>query len=275
MRHDRRAWLWASVVFLALFVYDGPVRGLLPGAALPALPGGLNGLTTLLVAFSVSHAAYALGLRRTAVFFAISAVVSWLFEQAGVSTGTVYGPYHYTDVLGPKLGDVPLLIPGAWFMMIYPGYVIAGLLVDGRPYGTRGSWANVVWLAAVGAAVMTAWDVVVDPILSGPAFRAWIWEQGGPYFGVPLRNYAGWLVTTFVVYLLYRAWERGSAAPAGQLADRGSMAAWLPLVAYGAMLVSNLVSGGPPELAVIGPFVMGVPLLAAAARLSASGTRST
>jgi len=275
MRHDRRAWLWASVVFLALFVYDGPVRGLLPGAALPALPGGLNGLTTLLVAFSVSHAAYALGLRRTAVFFAISAVVSWLFEQAGVSTGAVYGPYHYTDVLGPKLGDVPLLIPGAWFMMIYPGYVIAGLLVDGRPYGTRGSWANVVWLAAVGAAVMTAWDVVVDPILSGPAFRAWIWEQGGPYFGVPLRNYAGWLVTTFVVYLLYRAWERGSAAPAGQLADRGSMAAWLPLVAYGAMLVSNLVSGGPPELAVIGPFVMGVPLLAAAARLSASGTRST
>jgi len=275
MRHDRRAWLWASVVFLALFVYDGPVRGLLPGAALPALPGGLNGLTTLLVAFSVSHAAYALGLRRTAVFFAISAVVSWLFEQAGVSTGAVYGPYHYTDVLGPKLGDVPLLIPGAWFMMIYPGYVIAGLLVDGRPYGTRGSWANVVWLAAAGAAVMTAWDVVVDPILSGPAFRAWIWEQGGPYFGVPLRNYAGWLVTTFVVYLLYRAWERGSAAPAGQLADRGSMAAWLPLVAYGAMLVSNLVSGGPPELAVIGPFVMGVPLLAAAARLSASGTRST
>ena len=275
MRHDRRAWLWASVVFLALFVYDGPVRGLLPGAALPALPGGLNGLTTLLVAFSVSHAAYALGLRRTAVFFAISAVVSWLFEQAGVSTGAVYGPYHYTDVLGPKLGDVPLLIPGAWFMRIDPGYVIAGLLVDGRPYGTRGSWANVVWLAAVGAAVMTAWDVVVDPILSGPAFRAWIWEQGGPYFGVPLRNYAGWLVTTFVVYLLYRAWERGSAAPAGQLADRGSMAAWLPLVAYGAMLVSNLVSGGPPELAVIGPFVMGVPLLAAAARLSASGTRST
>ena len=274
MRDERRAWLWASVAFLALFVYDGPVRGLVPGAGLPALPGGLNGLTTLLVAFSVCHAAYALSPRNAGVFFAISAVVSWIFEQAGVSTGFVFGPYHYTDVLGPKLGDVPVLIPGAWFAMIYPSYVIAGLLVDGRPYGTRGSWARVVWLAAVGAAVMTAWDVVVDPILSGPGFRAWIWEQGGPYFGVPLRNYAGWLVTTFVVYLLYRAWELGSPAPAGQLAAAGSMAAWLPLVAYGAMLAANLVSSGPPELAVIGPFVMGVPLLAAGARLSASGPRT-
>jgi hypothetical protein len=35
------------------------------------------------------------------------------------------------------------------------------------------------------------------------------------------------------------------------------------------MLVANLVAGGPPELAVIGPFVMGVPLLAAAGRLGA------
>src|SRR5664279_3441727 len=140
MRHERRAWLWASIVFLALFVYDGPVRGLLPGAGLPALPGGLNGLTSLLVAFSVCHAAYALGPGHAAVFFVLSAVVSWLFEQSGVSTGAVYGPYHYTDVLGPKLGDVPILIPGAWFMMIYPSYVIAGLLVDGRPYGTRGPW---------------------------------------------------------------------------------------------------------------------------------------
>jgi putative membrane protein len=27
-------------------------------------------------------------------------------------------------------------------------------------------------------------------------------EQGGPYFGVPLRNYFGWVLTTFVIYWL-------------------------------------------------------------------------
>jgi uncharacterized membrane protein len=112
MRSDRR-WLWASVLALALFEYDGPIRGLYPAAGLPALPGGLNGLTTLLLLFSTCHAVYALGPRHAGIFFVGSAVVSWAFEQAGVATGLVYGPYHYTSLLGPKLGDVPILIPGA------------------------------------------------------------------------------------------------------------------------------------------------------------------
>ena len=265
MRPDRRAWLWASVVALGLFIYDGPVRGILPDAHLPALPGGLNGLTSLLVAFSVFHAIAVLGLRHAGIFFAGSAIVSWVFEQVGVTTGAVYGPYHYTDVLGPRLGDVPILIPGAWFMMMYPSYVIAGLLVDGRPFGTRGDLGHVAWLAGVGAAVMTAWDLVVDPILSGTGFLAWIWEQGGPYLGVPVQNYVGWLATTFTVFVLYRGFER--LRPACGPRVTGSTVAALPLVAYGAMLVANLVAGGPPALAVIGPFVMGVPLLVAAGRL--------
>jgi putative membrane protein len=106
--------------------------------------------------------------------------------------------------------------------------------------------------------------VVVDPILSGSAFRAWIWERGGPYFGVPVQNYVGWLLTTFVVYALYRAFEHRRPARGASLS---TLAAALPLVAYGSMLVSNLVAGGPPELVVIGPFVMGVPRLATAGRL--------
>jgi putative membrane protein len=232
---------------------------------MPALPGGLNGLTTLLVLFSICHAVYALGPRNAGIFFVGSAVVSWAFEQAGVATGLVFGPYHYTSLLGPKLGDVPILIPGAWFMMMYPSYVIAGLIVDGRPFGTRGRPGHVAWLAAIGAAVMTAWDVVVDPILSGPGFRAWVWERGGPYLGVPVQNYVGWLLTTFTVFALYRGYER--FRPPTGVRRWDFMAGVLPLVAYGSMLVANLVAGGPSDLVVIGPFVMGVPLLTAAGRL--------
>jgi uncharacterized membrane protein len=150
-------------------------------------------------------------------------------------------------------------------MMMYPSYVIAGLLVNGRPFGTRGGPGHVLWLAAIGAAVMTAWDVVVDPILSGPGFRAWVWERGGPYLGVPVQNYIGWLLTTFTVFALYRGYERFRPPAEGRRRD--VMVDVLPLVAYGSMLVANLVAGGPSELAVIGPFVMGVPLLAAAGRL--------
>jgi uncharacterized membrane protein len=263
-----RILLAIAVVLLALFAYDAVLRSLLSGLArLPGLPGGLVVLTSILALFSLAHSWYALGGRLTAVFFCLSAAVSWAFEQAGVATGQIFGAYHYTDYLGGKLGHVPLLIPLAWFMMIYPSYAIANLVLTRRPTGTPGGVARLVALAGASALVMTVWDLVIDPILSGPRVRAWVWETGGPYFGIPIQNYFGWLVTTFTVYLAYRAIERRFAPePAGRL---GVREAALPVAAYGLMLVSNLVSGvAPAGLAVIGPLVMGPPLALAAWRLA-------
>jgi putative membrane protein len=176
--------------------------------ARPVIPGGLATLTVILVVFSVWHAVRTLGARLTLAFFAITAATSWVFEEVGVASGHVYGPYHYTAALGPWLGSVPILIPLAWFMMIYPSYMAANLILDRRAVGTPGTRAHLVGLALLGALVMTAWDLLADPIFSGPTFRAWVWEQGGPYFGVPIQNYLGWVVTAFVVFVLYRSLER-------------------------------------------------------------------
>jgi putative membrane protein len=262
----RRILLGLSTFFLIVFVYSGAVRMLLrPWIDLPDIVGGLNRQTLVLVAFSLTHALYALGWRHTLVFFATSAVISWVYEQVGVATGVIYGPYHYTDVLGVKLGHVPLLIPLAWFMMIYPSYVIANLIADDQPIGSRGSLKHIIWLSFLSAAVMTAWDLVVDPVLSGPNVKAWIWEQGGPYFGIPLQNYVGWMLTTFTVYLVYRLFERRvSPRPIGPLT---TAIAAMPLIAYGSIMISNSLAAGPEALRVIGPFVMGLPLIAAATRL--------
>ena len=269
-----RALLVVATALLTVFVYEGVLRPVVsPLLALPSIPGGLPVMTAVLTVFSLTHAAYALGWRHALVFFAITAVVSWAFEQVGVETGAVYGRYHYTDVLGAKLGHVPILIPMAWFMMIYPSYVITNLIADGRAVGTRGGAWRVALLAGLGALVMTAWDLVVDPILSGPDVRAWIWQDGGPYFDIPAQNFAGWIATTFVVYLAYRLLEqRWRAAPAG--ASTPPVAA-MALVAYGAMLVANLgVNAAPDALVVIGPMVMGIPLAAATLRLLSPRVRS-
>jgi putative membrane protein len=198
-------------VFLVATFDDGVSRRVPAGlvAALVIL-SGLNGLIVLLLLFSVWHASVALGVRLALAFFAITTVTSWIFEEIGVVTGLVYGPYHYTSTLGPWLGSVPVLIPLAWFMLIYPSYVVANLIVDGWPVGTPGGRGHLVRLALVGALVMTAWDLVVDPILTGPTVGAWVWERGGPYYGVPLQNFLGWVATTFTVYLLYRSVERRS-----------------------------------------------------------------
>ena len=255
------------MVFLALFVYEGVLRPLVVAlVALPVIPGGLNTITVILVLFSVSHASYTLGPRLTVAFFAITALTSWIFEEVGVASGLIYGSYHYTATLGPWLGSVPVLIPLAWFMMIYPSYVLANLIVDGRVVGTPGSRAHLLGLAFLGALVMTAWDVLADPILSGPTYRAWVWERGGPYFGVPVQNYVGWVLTTFVVFALYRSLERRwQPQPGGPLS---AGAKGMPIAAYLSMLLANLWSGALPAAAsVIGPFAMGLPVVAALLRL--------
>lgn len=218
--------------------------------------------TPLLLLFGLIHAAYLLGWRQALAFFVLSAGISWGFEQVGVATGWIYGGYHYSDRLQPKLGYVPLVIPVGWFMMMYPSYVIANLVGEGRPTVSRLGLGRVAGLSLLGGMAMTAWDLAIDPILVGHGM--WVWEEGGAYFGVPVQNFAGWLVTTFTIYLIYRLWEgRAGLRPLGPVTRA---IAWMPLLAYASQMVRTF---GRPELGVIAFFAMGFPLLAGSYRLLA------
>ena len=88
---NRRVLLWISVIALALFVYKGVIRtALLPVVTLPDLPGGISFTTLLVMVFSLTHSMVALGWRHSLVFFGLSAVISWMYEQVGVATGAIY-----------------------------------------------------------------------------------------------------------------------------------------------------------------------------------------
>jgi uncharacterized membrane protein len=115
-----RALTVVTWIFFAAISYLIFVEALAPWIDLPGL--GNIGFTLVFVVFSVLHCAVQEGWARTGTFFAISAVVSFLLEETGVRTGLIFGPYHYSDMLGAKLGHVPVLIPLAWFMMIYPSW---------------------------------------------------------------------------------------------------------------------------------------------------------
>lgn len=100
-----------------------------PWARLPSL--GNVGFTLVLTLFALAHCAGTQGAKRTLLFFSFTAVVSYALEETGVRTGLIYGHYHYSDMLGAKLGDVPVLIPLAWFMMIYPSWIVARAILRG------------------------------------------------------------------------------------------------------------------------------------------------
>jgi putative membrane protein len=170
--------------------------------------GGLQALVVILALFCAWHAWTALGPRLAAAFLVITLVTSWTLEELGVATGLVYGQYHYTQALGPSIGSVPLLIPLAWFALAYPTSVLVDLVADRWVGGWTGGPRRLVALAAAGALLMAAWDIALDPILSGPTYRAWVWEAGGTAGAVPAENYAGWFVTAFTIFLAFRLVQR-------------------------------------------------------------------
>jgi uncharacterized membrane protein len=139
---------------------------------------------------------HAWGIRRTLVTFGLVAVITWSMEFIGTATGFPFGRYSYTDALQPQIGHVPLLIPVAWFMMLVPAWAIAQLII--------GRKNRLVYLL-ISAGAMTAWDLFLDPQMVAWGF--WHWEDEGAYFGIPLSNYFGWLLTAFVASVIVRPYR--------------------------------------------------------------------
>ena len=103
----RRVMLGVSIISLGLFLALTLLVLARPSTA--SVVGRWQ--TPALLVFGLCRATYALGWRQTLVFFALSTGISRALEHAGVATSLIYGGYHYSDMLGPKLGHVPLLVP--------------------------------------------------------------------------------------------------------------------------------------------------------------------
>jgi putative membrane protein len=155
----------------------------------------------------------ALGPRRTLLFFFAATVLSATAELIGTQTGWPFGGYEYTNFLGPKLlGRVPVAVPLSWFTMGFASLVLSGAFVAAR--APRRPVLTTILLATW---LLTAWDLVLDPSMAAPQMQYvhfWIWHESGPYFGMPLRNLAGWLVTGLAFIAIGRgSWNERLAPP--------------------------------------------------------------
>ncbi len=211
------------------------------------------------------HAMVVLGWRRALTLFAITALVSFSFEYAGVKTGLIFGRYEYTQALDPKLfGTVPLVIPMAYFMVIYPSGMLANLLLRGRVNARLGSPLWSLYAALLTALIMTSWDLVMDPPMVR-VVKAWTWFDGGPYFGIPMQNFLGWVLTCFVCSAAYRLLEPRSPAHTYHPGTPNFLV--LPILGYASLLFGTFLVGSPADTKAIAPFAMGIPLLGGLIRL--------
>lgn len=144
----------------------------------------LSGIVLMAILFHGRRLAWLPGL--LAVY-----VLSLGSELAGTTTGFPFGEYAYTDLLGAKWFDhVPYLIPLSWFTMALPSFILVErTLADHFPKFVR-------WLIA--AALLTSWDLVLDPAMSF-LVPYWQWGQEGAFYGMPFVNLLGWFFTGFVL----------------------------------------------------------------------------
>ena len=54
----------------------------------------------------------------------------------------------------------------------------------------------------VGAVALASWDLFLDPQMV--AWGVWRWDEPGAYFGIPLLNFAGWLLVAALITLAAR-----------------------------------------------------------------------
>ena len=177
-------------------------------------------------AASVADAARIHGPRGAAILLVVAGGGGLLVEAVGVRTGVPFGTYSYTGDLGPELFGVPVVVPLAWTMMAWP--------------------------ALVGGVALAAWDLFLDPQMVDA--RHWTWMHPQPALplvpGVPLTNYAGWLLVAVVMIGLLDRLLAPHIRPSGP-------AAALYLWTFGSSVFAHLVFFDRPGSALVGGVVMG------------------
>ncbi len=229
----------------------------------PLVPDGARASATVVsvlvfCAASVSDAARVHGLRGVGVVLAVAGGGGLAVEAVGVRTGLPFGTYAYTGDLGAMVLGVPAVVPLAWTMMAWPALVVGRTLCRRWP---------AVPVALVGGAALAAWDLFLDPQMVDAGY--WTWAHPQPALplvpGIPLTNYAGWLVVSVVmVGLLDRLLPRtdGPSGPASALY----------LWTYGSSVLAHVVFFDRPGAALVGGIGMGLLALPFARALWTAGT---
>jgi uncharacterized membrane protein len=166
-------------------------------------------LAAIFIGCALVHAALCYGSGCALALFAICIVITFAMENIGVSTGFPFGSYHFEVDAGlPYVGRIPIIVGPLWFGGGYFAWVVASILLDGADRHLERRF-NVVALPLVAAFVMTQWDLVMDAPNATIA-KVWIWHRGGGVFGVPLSNYLGWLLTSWLFFQAFAFYLRRS-----------------------------------------------------------------
>lgn len=160
--------------------------------------------TAVLAAATVLHGLFSFSVRDTILYSVLAFVIPLLAEISGVHCDFPFGArYSYHEQLQPVLpGGVPLFIPLAWLTLI------RGPIILLRSFPVRDTQGRLLARqccvkALLCALFVTGADLLLEPVCVTTGL--WKWTSGGPYFGAPLTNLAGWFLVSLAVCIPYFA----------------------------------------------------------------------
>jgi putative membrane protein len=210
---------------------------------------------TFLVVYLVAAVTH-LGWRKTFWFTVAGYLIAFLSEFSSINTGIPYGWYYYIEATKGRelwIAGVPFFDSLSYVFLAYCSYSAALLtlspikayrwnLVTLETRAIRRSFSVLL----LGSLYQVFLDIVIDPVaLQGKRWflgQIYGYREPGIHFGVPLSNYVGWWVVSF---LLVFALQRIDAA-VSRKAEQPSGIANLPFrsllgpVLYLSVLVFNL-----------------------------------
>jgi putative membrane protein len=122
--------------------------------------------------------------------FLIPFFIGFITEFLGVNYGLIFGSYEYGENLGYKVGGVPVMICVNWAVLTFITADISKLVHKS------------IWIRSfIGGLLMMLLDLAIE--VSAPRFDFWEFENEI----VPIQNYVGWLVISFIAHLLFQRFE--------------------------------------------------------------------
>jgi uncharacterized membrane protein len=186
-------------------------------------------------AFALAHGRIVYRLKGILLFAITCLSVSGASEALSLRTGFPFGHYHFTDVMGPKVWNLPVLLVLAYLGIGYCSWVLAVLIL--------GVWEKpicgfqTVTIPAFAGFIMLAWDWSMEPDWS-TVDQAWIWRDGGMYFGVPISNFFGWYLTALVFFQVFALYCRNRSFTSNSIPIRH----WrMPILMYAICAIGNIL----------------------------------
>jgi bisanhydrobacterioruberin hydratase len=182
---DYSKFLWIISIFLfiaAFFVAKVPI---IPEMA------PISGIFIIILAFPSYYALYRwLGLKKSLTLLIVLSIYALGIETLAIITGLPYSSFHYTDLIGFKIGGyTPYTVPFA-YVPVFLGCIYLA--------STRISDKLKIIIFSTFLVLIT--DFMLDP--AAVALQFWIYEKPGIFYGVPLMNFLGWILTGFLASLI-------------------------------------------------------------------------